>query len=307
MKVLIAEDDNLSRRLIELAVRKIGHELITAKDGQEALELYLQHRPDVVLSDWLMPGMDGLELCQRIRQEQGDSYTYFIFLTSLGDRDHLLHGMEAGADDYLRKPLDEVELRARLIAAHRITSLHQQLRDLNEQLYQQARIDSLTGTYNRLRLQEDMISIDNRVARYGHTYAVALFDVDHFKSYNDTYGHSAGDKTLCAVARTILGCCRASDSVYRYGGEEFLLLLPEQHCHTALQVANRVRSAVQGMGISHEGRQDNHKVVTISAGVADVSQAPDRASHTVIRLADEALYRAKQQGRNTVLGWSGDA
>ena len=302
MKVLIAEDDNLSRKLIELAVRRAGHEPITARDGAEALALYLQHRPDVVLSDWLMPGMSGLELCRRIRQEQGDSYTYFMFLTSLSDREHLLHGIEAGADDYLRKPLDEVELRARLIAAHRITSLNQQLKELNDQLFQQARIDSLTGTYNRLRLQEDLAAMDNRAARYGHTYALALFDIDHFKRYNDTYGHGAGDRALCAVARTILSCCRASDSVYRYGGEEFLVLLPEQRSTTAVKVADRVRASVQGLGIPHEGRPDDPKVVTVSAGVADLDGARDRSAQTVLQLADEALYRAKCTGRNTVVG-----
>ncbi|MBV9279840.1 MAG: response regulator, partial [Chloroflexi bacterium] len=225
MKVLIADDDAVARRLMEQAVRACGHETTVARDGVQAWELYEGDRFDVVISDWTMPGMDGMELCRRVRGAgAAHGYTYFIFATSLSDRQHFSTAMASGADDYLTKPFDPLDLRARLTVARRVTALYHRvmqdsvdLQRLNQELFEQSRVDPLTQLGNRLRLTEDLKLLDGRVQRYWHTYAIAILDVDHFKRYNDRYGHPEGDEVLRAVARTLRESSRQGDAVYRYG------------------------------------------------------------------------------------------
>ena len=193
MRILIAEDDAVSRTILRRAVEKTGHECLAAADGEEAWGLYKENPDiDVIISDWMMPGVDGLELCRRVRADGREGYTYFIFLTALGDREHLLQGLEAGADDYLSKPLDRDELGMRLTSALRVTELHrrlavqnEELEQLNRMLFEQSRQDPLTSLGNRLRLREDLQVLQSRADRYGHSYAVVLLDVDFFKAYND--------------------------------------------------------------------------------------------------------------------------
>ena len=307
MRILIAEDDVVSRTILRRAVEKIGHECIAAADGEEAWTLYKENPDlDVIISDWMMPGVDGLELCRRVRDDQHDGYTYFIFLTALGDREHLLMGLEAGADDYLSKPLDRGELQVRLISASRVTALHRRLAQqnnelerLNRRLFEQSREDPLTRLGNRLRLREELDVLQARVRRYAHSYSVVLCDVDHFKGYNDLYGHLEGDEVLQKVAGTISGHLRSGDTAYRYGGEEFLIVLPEQDLETAASVADRLRRAIEGLGIPHEANEPPG-VVTISAGAAAVSHESPRSTDDLLTEADEALYAAKQAGRNRV-------
>jgi two-component system chemotaxis response regulator CheY len=307
LKILIAEDDAVSRMILRRAVEKVGHECLAAEDGDEAWELY-RKTPDVdaIISDWMMPGMDGLELCRKIRSEERDGYTYFIFLTALGDRDHLLMGLEAGADDYLSKPLDRDELQVRLISARRVTQLHRrlayqndELETLNRQLFEQSREDPLTRLGNRLRLREELDALRGRVERYGHSYSAVLCDVDYFKLYNDHYGHLAGDEVLQKVASTIVAQCRSGDTAYRYGGEEFLAILPEQSLESAAAFADRLRLAVEDLRIPHEAK-DPPGVVTISAGVAALPAGEAKSADDLLKEADEALYRAKESGRNRV-------
>ena len=307
MKILIAEDDAVSRMILRRAVEKVGHECLAAEDGDDAWELY-RKTPDVdaIISDWMMPGMDGLELCRKIRSEERDGYTYFIFLTALGDRDHLLMGLEAGADDYLSKPLDRDELQVRLISARRVTQLHRrlayqndELETLNRKLFEQSREDPLTRLGNRLRLREELEALRGRVERYGHNYSAVLFDVDYFKLYNDRYGHLAGDEVLQKVANTIIDQCRRGDTAYRYGGEEFLIVLPEQSLESAAAIADRLRRAVEDLRIPHEAK-DPPGVVTISAGVAALPAGESKNADDLLTEADEALYRAKKSGRNRV-------
>src|SRR5688572_15847962 len=181
-----------------------------------------------------MPGLTGLQLCQKIRGHSA-GYTYFILVTGQGAHDQILEGMAAGADDYLVKPLDLEDLEGRLIAAARVTALHDQLAGqrgeleaFNADLTEMAHRDPLTGLRNRRALQDDVELLEARVIRYGHRYCMALLDIDHFKAYNDTYGHLAGDRTLQTVAGELLRQARAGDSIYRYGGEEFLCIFPEQ-------------------------------------------------------------------------------
>lgn len=307
MKVLIAEDDTVSLKILQRSIEKLGHERLTAEDGEEAWELY-QETPDVdvIISDWMMPGIDGPELCRRIRNEDRSGYTYFIFLTALGDKEHLLKGLEAGADDYLSKPLDRDELQVRLIAASRVTGLHrrlaeqnEELEELNSRLADQARTDPLTGLGNRLRMEEDLKVLRARAERYNQTYCAILLDIDRFKSYNDAYGHQAGDEVLKKVAATIETHCRSGDTAYRYGGEEFLVVLPAQTQESGVAMAERLRRAIEELDISHTTK-DPPQVLTISAGVAATAQQREKDPESLIEEADEALYEAKKAGRNRV-------
>ncbi len=306
MKVLIAEDDALSRRLLESALKALGHESISGRDGAHAWELFLEHGADVIISDWMMPVLSGDELCRRVREKKSGPYTYFILLTSLDAKEHILTGMEAGADDYLIKPLDRSDLEMRLIAAARVTDLHRRLGEqqaelerLNAGLYEDARTDALTGLGNRLGLDEELETLGNCAERYGYGYAVVLCDVDVFKAYNDTCGHLAGDRVLRAVAGALTSTSRGGDSVYRYGGEELLVVLPEQGEETAAVAAERLRRAVEDLAIPHPGIAD-HTVVTISAGVAVLGRSEAHDVTGFLKRADAALYRAKAAGRNRV-------
>ncbi|CAN5828361.1 diguanylate cyclase [soil metagenome] len=307
MRVLIAEDDAVSRMILRRSVEELGHECLAARDGVTALELY-RNTPevDLVISDWMMPGVDGLELCRLVRTDKRDRYTYFIFLTALGDRNHLLAGLAAGADDYLSKPLDRDELQVRLVSARRVTELHrrlsaqnEQLGRLNSRLFEESREDALTHLGNRLRLDEDLEVLEARSRRYGHSYAVALCDVDSFKAYNDHYGHLAGDEVLKEVAEAITRHRRSGDTAYRYGGEEFLIVLPEQTLQAATSTADNLRKTVERLGILHEANVPPG-IVTISAGVAALSTRDSKSAEELMEQADAALYRAKKAGRNRV-------
>jgi diguanylate cyclase (GGDEF)-like protein len=307
LRVLIADDEIISRRILQRAVEQCGHECQVAADGEEAWEQFQRSEVDVIISDWLMPGLDGLELCQRVRQHADASYTYFILLTALDDKEHLLEGMQAGADDYLGKPFDPEELQARLLAGGRVIGLHRQLAqknaelaELNLALAETARTDPLTGLANRLRLGEDLKVIHSQAQRYEQVYALALCDVDHFKAYNDRYGHPAGDEALRAVGRTIAAQCRVSDRAYRYGGEEFLLVLPGQSRVGAAIALNRIREAVQALGIPHA---DNTPpgILTMSAGIAVAAAGTLDTAEALLAEADAALYLAKDAGRNRVV------
>lgn len=306
MRILIAEDDAVSRTILQKTIEKYGHHCLVAKDGSQAWSLFQDTDVDVVISDWMMPGIDGIELCQRIRATPKQGYVYFVFLTARVDKEYLLMGMQAGADDYLTKPLDSAELQVRLMVAARITSLHQQLANqkqelehLNRELFRQARRDPLTQLSNRLQFKEDIAVIEGQRERYSNTYCLALCDIDYFKRYNDTYGHPAADRVLRTVAITLEKCCRDGSVAYRYGGEEFLILLPDQSIETAALAVERVRQAVEGLAIPHEARMPPG-VVTISAGVAACGADEPKTPDLVLREADMALYRAKKGGRNQV-------
>lgn len=302
MKVLVVDDDRGSLMVAAAAVQQAGHECITAPDGDAAWTLYQKHRPHVVVTDRNMPGLDGLSLCRAIRDSERDSYTYVVLLTSRGDRDDVLAGMAAGADDYVTKPLDPFTLHTRLLAADRVTSLHAELAGYRNALAAQARTDALTGLHNRLKLTEDLERLESRAERYGEEYCLALCDVDNFKSYNDLYGHPAGDAALAAVGAALAGHARQSDGAYRYGGEEFVVLLPHQSPAAAAVVMERVRRAVQDLGIVHAG--DPSGGLTISIGIAGSGHGEPGENDGGARIledADAALYAAKARGRNTVV------
>jgi diguanylate cyclase (GGDEF)-like protein len=288
MKVLIADDEPGTRLLLATTLERLGHACVAAEDGDQAWERFLEEEPAMVVTDWQMPGLDGTEIARRIRERPAAAYTYVVVLTGAADESSARAAMEAGADDVLLKPLDAADLERKLIAADRVTAMHRRL-------HADARHDPLTGIGNRLRLAEDLEAVCGRVERYGHAYFVAIADVDHFKAYNDAHGHPRGDDVLRAVASSLRDTVRTGDTVYRYGGEEFVVLLPEQTLAGAEQAAERLRAAIEALALPHPGGGS----VTVSIGVAglgDGTCAPDALFET----ADQALYAAKEDGRNRV-------
>jgi diguanylate cyclase (GGDEF)-like protein len=297
MRILVVDDEPLSRHVLQAAVEQLGHQWTAAENGQAAWQCFNQDTPDVLITDLLMPEVDGLELCRRVRADTRAGYTYIILVTVLGERQDIVRGMDAGADDYLIKPVGLFDLQARLIAAQRVTDLHAELARHRAELAHLARHDPLTGLGNRRSLDEDLDVLLARSQRYGRRFALAMCDIDRFKAYNDTHGHQAGDQALRVVAATIAQELRGGDSVYRYGGEEFLLILPEQTPDTTLVAVERVRSAVQRLAIPHPAAGPGG-ILTLSAGIAafDPDEAP--TAEELLQRADAALYRAKAAGRN---------
>ena len=305
LRVLIADDDVTCRLVLQATVEQLGHECIVAVDGEEAWRKFEATSPDVLITDWMMPGLDGTDLCRRIRQRD-DGYTYVVLATSLGQHEHVLEGMESGADDYLTKPISPFDLRTRLIAARRVTDLHKQvarfhheLERLNGELALQARTDPLTGLGNRLRLHEDLAVHHERAVRYGHAYCVALCDLDQFKAFNDTYGHLEGDHALRRVGQTLQLNSRGADGAYRYGGEEFVLVLTETTLSRAVRAMERMRQTVEELAIPHEWREPAG-VMTISVGIAAWDPAAGARPDDLLAEADRALYESKANGRNRV-------
>jgi two-component system chemotaxis response regulator CheY len=298
VRVLVADDEPVSRLLVATVVERLGHECVAADDGEGAWRRFDQDKPEVLITDRMMPGIDGLELCRRVRADQRAGYTYIVLVTALGDREEVLRGMEAGADDYLVKPVDPFELKPRLIAAQRVTGLHAELDRSRAELARLARTDPLTRLANRRSLEDDLRLLHARSERYGRSYCVAMCDVDRFKAFNDTYGHQAGDEALRAVAGRVAKEVRAGDGVYRYGGEELLLVLPEQTLETGLVAVERVRMAVERLAIPHAAGPGG--VLTLSAGLAAFAPGEATTSERLLERADAALYTAKRSGRNRV-------
>lgn len=303
MKVLVVDDEPTTALTVAAAVRALGHEVLVARDGREALDVYLAQGPDVVLTDRQMPDMDGIELCRRIREDDEGHTTYLVLITALGGREHALEGMEAGADDYLVKPVDPFDLRLRLLVAGRVRQVHRELRatlaelaHTNEALRRLARTDRLTGVGNRLRFDEELAMTATRARRYRRGYAVAMIDIDHFKIYNDAWGHAAGDEALRAVATALASQVRDGDGIYRYGGEEFVVLLQEADAAGGAVLGERLREEVERLGLPAPGPSGR---VSVSVGVA--AWTPGLAEEEavgVVSRADAALYRAKGEGRN---------
>jgi diguanylate cyclase (GGDEF)-like protein len=300
MNVVVVDDDPVVRLILAKAVTGLGHVSMPAETGQGALELVENKPVDVVVSDWMMPGMTGLELCQRIRARDAIEYVYFVLVTALDDTEHALAGFAAGVDDCLVKPVRPFDLQTRLMVAERVTDLHRRLAErqrglerTNVEMAATARMEPLTGLGNRLKMAEDLEIFRSRRDRYHEPFGVALFDIDHFKSLNDTAGHLAGDQALRQVAAVIRRELREADMAYRYGGEELLVVLPAGVRRVAA-AAERIRKAVEHAGIPHPGRPGPETVVTLSVGVA----AAEGDADAFLRAADSALYKAKSEGRN---------
>jgi two-component system chemotaxis response regulator CheY len=298
-RVLVVDDELGVRRAVAIHLKRCGYEVVEAEDGQAAWSLVQQDHIQLIVADWYMPAMDGMELIRRIREAGLAHYVYVIMLTALDQRQHVLSGLKAGADDYMVKPFDLDELQARLKIGERVITLEARL---NESLAHQAELalsDAVTGLRNRrafdVRLDEEL----RRATRYHHPLALLMLDIDFFKNYNDTHGHPEGDKLLREMAAVFQRCVRASDIVARYGGEEFAFILTETDRESAYLAAEKLRASVAGQPFPGPDAQPERRV-TVSLGVANFPQ--DGAdSETLIRRADEALYRAKRTGRNRVV------
>lgn len=295
-RILIAEDDPISRRMLQAFLSKWGYEVELAADGLEALaRLEPAGAPQLAVLDWMMPGLEGPEVCRKVRQLADRPYTYILLLTARGQKDDLLRGLESGADDYLTKPFDSQELRARLRVGERILDLQRNLIAAREELRFRATHDVLTGIPNRATALEAIQRECSRQLREGGPLTVIILDLDHFKSINDRYGHLCGDQVLREAARRIAASVRTYDTVGRYGGEEFLIVAPTTDAPGSLALAERIRQAVEQPPIQSE-KGPVH--VTASCGVANSDGANTIPASEMLRLADEALYRAKAAGRN---------
>lgn len=295
-QVLIAEDYAQEAKALAALLDRWGYDPIVVADGLAAVDvLKSQDGPRLALIDWGLPVMNGIEVCQELRSQPARPYTYIVLVTGRGGRDHRVTGLEAGADDFLTKPIDPAELRARLKTAERILGLEHRLLETQAILKEQAMRDSLTGLWNRAAILEILDRELVRSRRDTNSVAVLLGDLDHFKRINDTYGHLAGDLALKEFSQRILNALRPYDSVGRYGGEEFLVVLPGCEADQLLSLAERLRNEIASSPFCVGG---GHTCLTISLGGA--CQSPGQAGDvaTLIGAADAALYQAKGLGRN---------
>ena len=298
-RVLVVDDSPVYRHLINGHLREWGFEVTLANSGLDGWKiLQLAGGPSLVLLDWVMPGMDGVELCRKIRGTgSADSYVYIILLTAKDSRSDLLRALEAGADDYLVKPFDEQELKARLLVGKRILGLQQELVQAREAMRFSSSHDGLTGLLNRTEIVNTLAAELDRSRRESKPLAVLMADIDHFKSVNDELGHLAGDEVLKEVARRLKAQLRLYDAVGRYGGEEFLILMPGCDGAAAVARANQLRSAVSFSSI---GSSAKARTITLSIGVAFSDGTTRADAHSILHQADLGLYKAKQAGRNRV-------
>ena len=296
-KILIAEDDPVSRRVLEAFLVKWGYQVTTACNGEEALRvLESDEAPRLAVLDWMMPEMEGVQVCAKIRSTANvRPYIYIILLTARTQREDLLAGMEAGIDDYLTKPFDAQELRARLHVGQRIVNLQDQLIGAREELRYRATHDALTGIYNRGEIIDALHRERARQARDGGSFGVIIADLDHFKRVNDTYGHAAGDAVLREATVRMKASIRSYDFIGRYGGEEFLLVVPSSDAAGTFALADRIR---QSMQVSPVSTSAGEIPVTVSLGVAASTEICPLDAQNLLLRADEALYRAKENGRN---------
>ncbi len=293
LNILAVDDDFATLRLIEKIVSSAGHRVSLAKNGWEASEMILREPPDLVVCDWDMPELDGLELCREIRRQEQPHYVYFLLLTAKSSSDDLVEGLAAGADDFVSKPINRGVLMARIEAGSRVLRMERQLRKTSC-------CDPLTGVLNRRAFHQRFVQEHERAGRHGHPLSSAMIDLDFFKRINDRHGHAAGDATLVAVASILETHCRQSDILCRFGGEEFCVLLPETNEAGAAKWADRVRLA-----ISREIITPGSVPLQLSAsiGVAQC-QTNTQCLEQLVEMADQALAMAKHTGRNRVVRFS---
>ncbi len=298
MRVLIAEDEVVARRTLESLLTEWGYDTKTVEDGASAWEVLRDvDAPRMAILDWVMPGMTGVEVCRRVRQRPGGEYVYLLLLTARSRKEDIVAGMDAGADDYLVKPFEQEELRVRLRAARRVLDLQARLLAAQAALREQASRDALTGLLNRATVMEMLHRELADAVRLERPLSVVLGDIDHFKRVNDTYGHPAGDAVLREVGRLLPRFLRTHDCVGRYGGEEFLLVLPGSDSCGATWASNRLRRAIADTVVETAAGQLQ---VTMSLGVAATEDVDPVSEQALIQAADDALYRAKEEGRNCV-------
>lgn len=296
--ILVAEDDRVAGNLLERKLNEWGYLVHRAEDGQQAWQLLKRPEIRIALLDWMMPGIEGPELCQRLRQSKKARYTYLILLTARDSSFDIIQGLEAGADDYMTKPINLMELRARLQTAHRIINLEDNLIKAKRKLTRMASTDSLTHAWNRRSIFGFLAEELNRFRRTGCPFGILMIDIDHFKKINDRYGHPAGDAVLKQLVTLVRNNLRNYDRVARYGGDELILLLPGSEAKATEIIASRLLERI---------RQHRFKIgprisipLTISVGGATAT-SPQEKAEILIRAADRALYLAKKRGRDRMV------
>ena len=299
-KVLLVEDDPVQASATREILQKVGYDVILAEDGITAIKAVKTEKPDIILLDVILPGMDGYEICRWLKIEETTKGIPVIMLTVKKELSDKISGLHIGADDYLPKPYNELELNARIYALLRTKALQDELRMKNRQLEEllhkvnyMAITDALTGLYNRRRFHDVLTSEFERARRYTTSFSLVMLDIDHFKRVNDVFGHSAGDNVLQEVASILKNSIREIDTASRYGGEEFMVILPNTARENALVVAERIRLMI---GQHAFGGIDRN--ITVSIGISGMPDAKVESEEKLIRCADFALYRAKQLGRN---------
>jgi two-component system cell cycle response regulator len=311
--ILMVDDNAKKRFALKAALAPLGYTIVEAESGFEALRCLRAQDFAIILLDVMMPGMNGFETAALIRQRKQSELTPIIFITAHAENegsstDHYAQG----AVDFIFAPVPPAELRAKVSVfaniylqaeelaskARAAQSSADMLGVLNVELTAIARRDPLTSLRNRRALSEDLVDLEARASRYGHRYCMAVIDIDYFKTYNDNYGHLAGDEALQLVSARLTELLRSGDSLYRYGGEEFLCILPEQSLESGCQAIERMRSGIEELAVAHVGNPVG--VMTISGGVAMLDAARRRTANQVLKEADEAMYRAKRDGRNRV-------
>ncbi len=299
MRVLVADDDALLRRSLKLQLMRAGHDVVEADNGEAALDLLQREAIRLLITDWQMPGMNGLELVRRVRAAGGPGYVYIIVLTANSLKRDIIAGLEAGADDYLVKPFDAGELGARVSIGVRILNLEGRLTQSLAHVEELAVRDGLTGLYNRRALDQRLADEMQRAARYLRPLSLLIIDVDYFKQYNDTHGHPQGDELLRQLAGVFEASLRSTDMVARYGGDEFVVLLPETSLAKALTVARAIHARVAASPFPLAETLPGGKV-TVSIGLAE--QTGQRSTPaSLLEAADQALYQAKNGGRSRVV------
>lgn len=296
-QILVVDDSPVSRKLVEHALEASGHSLLFAKSGQEALDLFRRHSSSIIITDWMLPDFSGLELCERIRAEARRGYTYIIVLSAKSEKDHVVKGLAAGADDYLTKPFDSGELLARVGVGCRTVELHREIDAKNRLLEAMAHTDSLTGLPNRRAIEEWAARQLRGAARHKFSFWVVQGDLDSFKQINDTYGHDAGDVVLRRFAEILKGNTRASDMCGRMGGDEFLLVITHVASEYIESIINRMREEWAGCEFKLGGTAVS---ITASFGIAGFCGKEAPTFQSLVQRADKALYAAKGSGGNQV-------
>ncbi|MFN8634410.1 MAG: diguanylate cyclase [Chloroflexota bacterium] len=306
MLVLVADADPAARDETSRAVERFGYRCIAVEHGVAAWEHIVADRPDVVLVALPLSGIDGLEICQRVRDLYQSPSCYVVVMAADDDSDGLFAAMAGGADDFVTWPPRTEQLHARLQVAERFSMLHRQFGDVQQELDRaqralraSARTDTLTQLWNRLQLNDDLDLFQGQLQRYGHRYAAAIIDVDRFRSHNDANGQLAGDEALRVVAQTVARQLRTGDRAYRYGGDELVVLFPEQTSDSARVAVERIREAIDALALPHLGNPPWHHV-TVSAGVASFRADEAATYDALLGRAEAALLAAKGEGGNRV-------
>ena len=304
-EVMLVEDSRTQALKLQLMLASQGYHVAVAQNGLEAMNMLLNSHISIVITDWIMPEMDGSELCRAIRKHDFGNYVYIILLTAKDSKHDIIEGLEAGADDYLTKPVDDAELIARLTTAERVIRLESSLKQRNKEIVLLSITDPLTRIFNRGYINDNLPKAFKRAVRYVLNLSIIICDIDHFKSVNDHYGHQAGDEVLKFFVKELNGALRKDlDWMARYGGEEFIIVLPETDLTGATAAAERFRSIIARPVIRFE---DHDIQITASFGIASIGLEGDKShliAEDLIKAADRCLYQAKEGGRNKCIGMS---